>query len=735
MSYKFTISTDNYSGYSGNITYYPSTGGTIDLGSVMLPYIYYTEYYYGQYIIDMDEFDKTCILNYLPPPDVTPTVTPTNTQTPTLTPTNTQTPTVTPTVTPTEPPIPSICDVNYSIVVNKGEDCGLYIEESQIGCQLGALSAGPLLSSSGCTIGTYVIDWYLNEVIGSPSFTSGSAIGASPDVTVVQPFYSEPAQGGTWYPVIRFVYLDGIQYTSDINLVDGIVKYSPDLNLNLTTISNTICVESYTCSSGVSGNTYPVTISYVNSTQNSTQAQRSVSWDLSPITKNFAWAFKGFNIYDTLTISYISPTNNITTQIENWKVGYDAGTNSLTSNPKVYSYGINQNAGPNTLQLVTSLTGFTYTSGDYLLINVVPNPTNTNTNWGFSGKCLTDTASLDCGSIFNGNFVTDGYDVSNITSTYDTPNCTLTISGLKRNSPIYTATTSNNNFFKYHGSRIESVGFQSIPDGNCDTSIRLQHSSLGISDSLCTNQISGTTINKLGSTITLTFDNITDYNVYKTQYNLVTGSTYFLNYVNDPSNINYYKYFTIGVLSGTTCGDTLGVFYDYETHVSSPFIFDDLNKIITVVLSPGLNGFNSGATCNDSYSQIQNNRIDPINSTISAPNYTFTTYVRRGTVAPYKSISGEYYNGTSSFPQVNKISQSRVIPKPNVCQSSMSGWRSTTNNFQWESYTYYINYYVTDITDPTNNFTITNKLDSNGAEVSPGTLLYEISNGIVIFPI
>jgi len=103
MAYKFTISTNNYSGYFANITYYPSTGGTIGLGFVMLPYIYYTEYYYGQYSIDIIEFNKTCVLNYLPP-------TPTTTPTPTLTPTNTQTPTPT----PTNNTVVSTCAVLYN---------------------------------------------------------------------------------------------------------------------------------------------------------------------------------------------------------------------------------------------------------------------------------------------------------------------------------------------------------------------------------------------------------------------------------------------------------------------------------------------------------------------------------------------------------------------------------------------------------------------------------------------
>jgi len=103
---KFTISTNNYSGYCGNITYYPSTGGTIDLGSVILPYVYYTEYYYGQYVICITELNKTCVLSYLPP-QPTPTNTPTQTNTPTLT--NTPTPTPTPT---------QIEDTNYLLQEN-----------------------------------------------------------------------------------------------------------------------------------------------------------------------------------------------------------------------------------------------------------------------------------------------------------------------------------------------------------------------------------------------------------------------------------------------------------------------------------------------------------------------------------------------------------------------------------------------------------------------------------------
>ena len=61
------IFTDNYSGYSGDITFYPYTGGTINVGLQVLPYDYNTNYYYGIYEIYFSGFNKTCTLDYSPP--------------------------------------------------------------------------------------------------------------------------------------------------------------------------------------------------------------------------------------------------------------------------------------------------------------------------------------------------------------------------------------------------------------------------------------------------------------------------------------------------------------------------------------------------------------------------------------------------------------------------------------------------------------------------------------------
>ena len=99
------ILTTNYNGQLADITFYPCSGGSINIGSVILPYNYQSEYYYGTYDIYIPNYDKTCSL-VVPCLSPTPTNTPTNTVTPTNTITPTQTSTVTPTntVTPTQTP-------------------------------------------------------------------------------------------------------------------------------------------------------------------------------------------------------------------------------------------------------------------------------------------------------------------------------------------------------------------------------------------------------------------------------------------------------------------------------------------------------------------------------------------------------------------------------------------------------------------------------------------------------
>ncbi len=113
------IYSNNFSGQTGYLIFYPQTGGTINIGTVTLPYNYNTDYYYGTFIINFSGFSRSCELNILAPsntPTPTPTITPSSTQPPscdvlvgfvTPTPTPSITQTITPTITLTPTPTPS----------------------------------------------------------------------------------------------------------------------------------------------------------------------------------------------------------------------------------------------------------------------------------------------------------------------------------------------------------------------------------------------------------------------------------------------------------------------------------------------------------------------------------------------------------------------------------------------------------------------------------------------------
>ena len=64
-----SIFSDNLSGLTANVTFYPCSGGTIDLGEQTFPFSYETDYWYGSY----DCYVPTYAFNYVldvpcPPP-------------------------------------------------------------------------------------------------------------------------------------------------------------------------------------------------------------------------------------------------------------------------------------------------------------------------------------------------------------------------------------------------------------------------------------------------------------------------------------------------------------------------------------------------------------------------------------------------------------------------------------------------------------------------------------------
>lgn len=118
-----TIFSENLSGLTANVTFYPCSGGTISLGDQVFPFNYVDDYYFGQYDCYVPLYDYNYILE-IPCPTVTPTPTVTATVTPTITLTPTETPTNTPTVTPTITPTNSRFEFTCCTGSTLSESCG-----------------------------------------------------------------------------------------------------------------------------------------------------------------------------------------------------------------------------------------------------------------------------------------------------------------------------------------------------------------------------------------------------------------------------------------------------------------------------------------------------------------------------------------------------------------------------------------------------------------------------------
>jgi hypothetical protein len=216
MATTVQILTTNYSGQTATITFSPCSGGTINLGSQVVPYNYISDNYLGDYSLYFADFSQTCTFSIpcstaTPTPTVivataTPTPNPTDTplpatstptpaptdvptQVPTDTPTPTQVPTDTPTPepatstptplpsgvptgtpTPTETPMPATetptpTQVLYTYGINTTEHTGEYDA-----CQFTSSNIFVYTTDSNPTIGITI--FYVDQSLTTPYHTT-----------------------------------------------------------------------------------------------------------------------------------------------------------------------------------------------------------------------------------------------------------------------------------------------------------------------------------------------------------------------------------------------------------------------------------------------------------------------------------------------------------------------------------------------------------------------------------
>lgn len=440
---------------------------------------------------------------------------------------------------------------------------------------VGYLSCG-LITGLG-TITSYVIEWHLNSPTGAIVMLTG--YNPSETVNAIHPFTNEPVQSGNLYAVIKYIIIDGIKYSAYYRAG----QFSPDLKICFSYVP----VTAVTCANGGAG-IYSHIFTYVNTIDSAVLANRVIRYELNSETTYVAWKFTGFNVVDQIKISYVSITDPSHPQVcSYWRVGSAVSTN-FTSSPKA--------ANLSYLQQVIKLANFySYNSGDYLLIEIVPrviDTGNTNTNWTLELKCLSSFS--DYSPPANSRKL----DLSSVRLTYLPAACgySLYYKHINRYAvPTHFANYLQNNYI----SSLLGIGYNTGTNeffvNNFYNYATSSNQGIIPANTSCFNG-AGIRYQKIGPDIIITFTSSVDYNRSKTQYTNTIANALWTSYVADNTNIEYYKFFLLLMTVGTSCGDTLSTMA-YYIHHDSVFAWDDANNKVTITLFTITNGYAADTSC------------------------------------------------------------------------------------------------------------------------------------------
>lgn len=587
------------------------------------------------------------------------------------------------------------------------------------------LSVGLVELGTG-TIGDYHIEWRVGSTSGTIVYTSG--ITADPgEVQAQHPFVDEPVFAGTLYPVIKYIYVDGIKYTSTYE--EG-SRYSPDLIACL----DPIIIDAIECSTVLNSDaSYPYGLSYNNLIDLGSDKSRKLKFNLQPTTAYFAWAFSAYEIAEQVKLYYCTELDEEGVLIENYIHGsLRAGGLPIVTNlypvnyptdPKVCGYNI-AGSSPN-IAIITSLADFTYTAGDYIRIEItgsVYDNTITNTKWWIKFKCLAaEDLDLDGGS-GGGDFIAD----SGISKIIDTPvisfvgdpTCMYYIEYNTLDAPFVALPgrlSGTSNLYRY------SMGFYywyGPTDGNpagtsFGTPVRLGmrwyvqgtsyniHTSTSFSTLINLSPLSETiTVTKDTTSITFAFSDIDDYNKYKSDLDAMYADPDYATWLTLPdTDSRYYAQFRINTVKADSVGDNKTIYYWYFFW-GCPITYDLGAKTITITFVVPTNNF-ADSTCNSLHEAIDN-YISNWNST---KNYviaggSIVTHVRNiGTVYCIWVSNHNYFDQNKIFVLGIQIEEAYVPAGINMADYGFCLMTNTATSKIWVLLKYYDRVTFTDVTD------------------------------------
>jgi hypothetical protein len=510
------------------------------------------------------------------------------------------------------------------------------------------ISVGLITASCDPSVTDYVIDWY-GPGIGSTaiSFTSGYGTDYVGDYTYTHPLTGTsavPVSAGVYTPVLSKIKISGIEYT-DLNCFN----------------SATVDVDALTCDNGV-GSTDPDYTHQItfNATVSVTPQPVITTFILDPLKPYFAYSFKGEQIYDDLKITFFGSNYTVPIVLEYVSVGTNqTETNfNLLLNPKTVKPTNNNIFFPKVL----CLTGLTVNAGDYLEIEVTPNPSNNNTNWEFFCECL---ESFNCdlcndntippvkiieSSITKNPLSCDGYYYGFEISGCQTSDIYKYLNPSKYFGGTITGTDYNGNIGGAYGTSplaLTTAQLSFNPTFTCGNPI------FEVFNKLCdTPSTSTITYDKsvvLGEgLITMTFDTYSDLEDYKFNWDY-----FYINYSGsstNPLDINYYRWFEINIplASGSQqCGDITG-YERYLIHPSSIVTTGGTGPWTMTITMPTITNSLTWGSCDINCSGYTNQIVDEINISSTATTNNISLITNTGSKLIYPFNRFKLLNGSSS---------------------------------------------------------------------------------------
>lgn len=509
-----------------------------------------------------------------------------------------------------------------------------------------------VLTGSCATITDYVINWYgPDENIYDPAnpdqnivFTSGA--GSTLPWQVSHPL-NEPVLPGFYQPVISQVIINGTTYS----LTGG----TGTVESNLNCLYPSVVISAWTCDNGnLVNDKYTHEISYSAMGGLVAPPTKQIRLDLKPTTKFLPFYFNAYTIPDTLKMVYYGTAYTEPIILEYVKQGYDNPTwadFSIWTTPKITRDPITK---------IISLTGLTRSNNDYVVFEIIPNNVNYNTDFILKTTCLENVDCNTCVSIYKDNNNRVKIFEDSITGFTYVTNCgfrlkTFKISGCTREDFV------NHNFFDYtywwgypleYGtniSYINNISFQSLQtycyDGLPYYTFYNPCRLIPGTGTITTNK---TTVNGEGL-LSITFTDYADLERFYNSY--LTASAYFATPPYDPTDISYYKFFTIDLSTASgnvNCGDNTWK-QRYNIHQSSTVVTGTTQTGWIMQLSMPQITFqltSSGSCSNCNFWD----GVTKINSDSLSPDYTTTSNVGACYETPVSMVdalgvsSWEYYS-------------------------------------------------------------------------------------------